>query len=231
MKLKTITITGADNSIGPWDLMRLSKDFPFVEWGILIINSSEKGFCRFPSYEWIREAARLGLNLSAHFCGELVENICNGDWSFAQLDTFRLSWFNRIQLNFHGRVHDFRYYAFLRGLKSREQQIIFQMDGVNTNLFHIVVQKGIDVVPLFDLSGGAGILPDIWPEAEGSYSGYAGGLSAANIDNELSKIARAAGGSEFWIDVETHVRSNNDKLFDLDKVRSFLEIASKRINL
>ena len=32
----TVTITGADDSIQPSQLLDLQKEFPFVEWGILL---------------------------------------------------------------------------------------------------------------------------------------------------------------------------------------------------
>ena len=34
--LQTVTLTGADDSVNPEDLIAISKEFPFVEWGILI---------------------------------------------------------------------------------------------------------------------------------------------------------------------------------------------------
>ena len=46
MKLQYVTMTGADESVDPKALIELSKEFPFVEWGILI--GSQSGM-RFPS--------------------------------------------------------------------------------------------------------------------------------------------------------------------------------------
>jgi phosphoribosylanthranilate isomerase len=99
------------------------------------------------------------------------------------------------------------------------------MDGVNDQLLHWARSQGIDAVPLFDLSGGAGILPEQWPEPiEGVYCGYAGGLSPENVAEQLEKIEAVTPNARIWIDAETHVRSNGDQLFDLEKVRRFLEV-------
>ena len=102
-------------------------------------------------------------------------------------------------------------------------QYIFQLDDVNNSILAIARQAGINAVPLFDLSGGAGQLPQAWPRADVAYSGYAGGLSPENVIEQLKKIEEAAWGHRIWVDVETHVRSADDQTFDLDKVRAFLE--------
>ena len=50
MKLHTVTITGTDDSTNMADLVALSREFPFVEWAILVSESHEGGF-RFPTRE------------------------------------------------------------------------------------------------------------------------------------------------------------------------------------
>ena len=57
MKLRTVTITGADDSVEPKEIAELTKGFPFVEWGILLENGIYSGR-RFPSRDWIAEAAQ-----------------------------------------------------------------------------------------------------------------------------------------------------------------------------
>lgn len=83
--------------------------------------------------------------------------------------------------------------------------------------------KFIQVIrhPLFDKSGGAGILPNEWPVAEG-YAGYAGGLSPDNVEHELMRIQEARNGYPVWIDAETKLRSDDDKVFELYKVEEFV---------
>ncbi|MDF2421383.1 MAG: hypothetical protein OPY06_00025, partial [Nitrosopumilus sp.] len=71
----------------------------------------------------------------------------------------------------------------------------------------------------------AGILPDQWSAPfEGAYTGYAGGLGPDNLENELHKIAEVCGENPIWIDAETKLRSDNDRIFDLQK-GEFLKIA------
>ena len=76
--------------------------------------------------------------------------------------------------------------------------------------------------------GRDGVLPDKWPEPNGDYCGYAGGLSPDNLAEQLEKIDKAitnkdGGFYAIWIDAETHLRSPDNQRFDLDKVVKFLE--------
>jgi hypothetical protein len=240
--LKQVTVTGADNSIDYHDLFELSIKYPFVEWGILLSKNSE-GFNRFPTWDWIEglitEKPPI-VKLSGHLCGAWVRDIIKGGTLF--LDTHReLSYgFKRFQLNFHGELQTVtepdKYIWALRYLTSIYiQKIIYQMDGVNNRLYSLArslygKQMGLDAVALHDVSGGNGILPDKWPQPMGDYCGYAGGLSPDNLADQLKLISERITNKDgsiypIWIDAETHLRSKNDKQFDLDKVVKFLEIA------
>ena len=73
------------------------------------------------------------------------------------------------------------------------------------------------------MSGGAGILPNAWPQARDCYCGYAGGLSPDNIEEQLPEIEKVAGEGPIWLDMETHVRSEDDRQFELAKVRQVLK--------
>ena len=97
-------------------------------------------------------------------------------------------------------------------------------DDVNNDLLDKVTSDGINAVPLFDISGGRGIVPKEWPKQKG-YCGYAGGLSPDNLQEQLEKIEKVVDDVPIWIDAETHLRSPDNSILDLDKVRSFLEIA------
>jgi len=57
------------------------------------------------------------------------------------------------------------------------------------------------------------------------YHGYAGGLGPENLAEQLPLIGQAAGDCRIWVDMESRVRSDNDRQFDLAKVRKCLEIA------
>ena len=243
MILKQVTVTGADDSVNYHDLYKISQQFPFVEWGILLSKNSE-GYPRFPTWKWIEGLITekpVGVYLSGHLCGSWVRNIVAGGTDFLDTKKEFIYGFERFQLNFHGQQHGSSLViekfidslVFLTGAK--KQQVIFQMDGMNELLYHRAHslysrQRGIDAVPLYDVSGGCGILPEEWPEPMGNYSGYAGGLSSDNLVEQLAKIKKKITNKDgslcpAWIDAETHLRSKNDKQFDLDKVVKFLEIA------
>ena len=108
------------------------------------------------------------------------------------------------------------------------------MDGVNEHIFCSLQSAGINAIPLFDKSGGTGVLPDSWPmQQHNLYSGYAGGLSPENLEQEIPKIFDATCGP-IWIDAETLLRTPYGRegaragdFFDLKKVCSFLEVAKQ----
>lgn len=229
MNLDRVTITGADDLTDPERLVAIEERFPFVEWGILLSKSSE-GQPRFPKTRWIEKLQRLSVKLSGHLCGSWVRDLCVGNVSFlrdrptiADVDGFR-----RMQLNFHAIAHTVKAAELRSALDvfPAPEGFIFQLDGVNDPLLDEIPSAA----PLFDLSGGAGVLPDKWPVPLRGRMGYAGGLSPENLEAELVKIQRAvskaADKPAVWIDVETHVRTNSGFALDLARVERFLDIAS-----
>lgn len=234
MNLDRVTVTGADDSVDPNDLAALSKRFPFVEWGILLSRSQE-GNHRFPTLNWILHLNRVRgacasmgapLKLSGHLCGQWVRALCRGSRRFEAERPALRSLFQRVQLNFHAQEHDVAPDLFVEVLQMWErEEYIFQVDGVNNHALGTARNAGVNAVPLFDKSGGAGVEPGEWPAPFGSYCGYAGGLHPDILREQLGRIALAAGDSRVWIDVETHVRSADDRQFDLAKVEKFLTVA------
>jgi hypothetical protein len=237
MNLDRVTITGADDSVKIEELLMLSKEFPFVEWGILA-SSSNVGSPRFPSWGWMYQLRELAaatepaMQLSLHLCGSWVRRILVGDLDQAVREL--VGQHARVQLNFHAERNTCKPDEFASALKRLEPcQFIFQIDGAqgNSHMESLFLVSDIDAVPLFDISGGAGILPKTWPKpvnmrkSEYLYHGYAGGLGPDNLLEQLPLIGEAAGTARIWIDMETRVRSADDQVFDLVKVRRCLEIA------
>jgi hypothetical protein len=246
MNLDRVTITGADDSVLPADLIPLTHRFPFVEWGILV-SQQLIGTRRYPTTKWIERLVNIAeqdcpMQLSMHLCGRWVGEILRG--STPSID---VAGFQRIQLNFHAERHVCVPEAFAQALRCYvkcaprpDRQVIFQVDGVWGNkhydaLLRIDRQSDIDAVPLFDTSGGAGVLPDGgWPkpmyrDASGAvlYHGYAGGLGPENLEEQIKAIAEAADDARIWIDMETRVRSEDNARLDLSKVERCLEIAAR----
>lgn len=235
MKLDRVTITGADDSIDPEQLLVLSREFPFVEWGILF-SHKQQGVARFPTHDWISrlsselDSAKQDIKLCAHLCGtHWVRNfVMSGVFLFS--DFYQDIWpiIHRVQLNFHAQKHKVCPEAIKR-INNSGRQFIVQYDGVNDNALTDLL-TGNSIVPLFDTSGGIGILPDKWPVPIREYCGYAGGLGPDNIVEQLDKIEEVAGDNRIWIDMETKVRSDDNRVLDLARVRKILEITSKYIS-
>jgi len=234
MKLRYVTITGADDSCRPEDLVALSSDWPFLEFGILL-SASAMGGPRFPSAIWLRKFVdvwRPDVRVSCHLCGRWLRNLLSGGDTAFMGSVGRLVWelFSRLQLNFHARPHRVEWEAFLGATDALRafglSQFIFQFDAVNDGLLD-AARAHLDAVPLFDRSGGAGIVPESWPEPlPGVLCGYAGGLGPQNVRDELSRIEASVGDVAIWIDAETRLRSDDDLKFDLQKVRRFAELSA-----
>ncbi len=256
-RIKCVTMTGADESISPEELLKLSREFPFVEWGILasynntIINQGSR---RYPSLKWITDLQGIAettgsLQLSLHINGTWVRKLLVGKIDIPE-QLFHC--FRRIQLNFHAEKTTCNPRPFSAALKTIGKEFVFQLDGNNGNE-HLESAMSEDVkncFGLFDVSGGAGILPNSWPlpiyldvfpgeHGEGveqyAYHGYAGGLGPDNLAAQIPLILKEAKGigetqpGKIWIDMETRIRSHNDSVFDLKKVRKCLEIAKPYI--
>lgn len=232
MQIDKVTITGADDSTDIQWMLAMQEQYPFVEWGILV-SQSQIGNFRFPSLDWL---ARLiphqdKLQTSMHVCGKWVRQICDGNWSDMLIAIgVAAERAKRVQLNFHAHAHKLNE-RFFKAAQIASQnsswQLIFQIDGVNDGLLAQARMDRLDAVPLYDLSGGAGVLPGQWPkQSEGVYTGYAGGLGPRNVIEQVEKIKGVANG-RIWIDMETRVRTPDDSRLDEALVESVLEQCSQ----
>jgi hypothetical protein len=236
--IKKVTITGADDTITPEDLVQLQRQFPFVEWGILV-SRKNFGTDRFPSEAWLSRLVTLKskhpeLALACHLCGSYVKEFFSGNGAFISNELKKVwSIFDRVQLNTHGEIHSWNIKALNIIHQNNNKEFIFQIDNVNTELFDLAIDTDglINISGLFDLSHGAGILPKQWPLPFGKIPcGYAGGLSPDNLEGQIGKIEAVVSSTPIWIDMETHVRSDMGRVFDLGKVKRCLEISSSYVN-
>ena len=236
MNLKNVTITGADDDIDPQDLVALSQEYPFVEWGILASKSRE-GSPRYPSVFWMTHFFRFAKNrfldekvlTSIHVCGSWVRSVLQGQMEFGHI-LKDLGIFDRVQLNFHGdlpQIDEKGFINILRSIVFSGRQIIFQWNGMDNTLLDLAHAHGIKVSALYDISGGTGRSSSVWPNLpSGVYSGRAGGLGPDNLRETLCAWDRTIpGDTDIWIDLETKART--DDKFDLKKVRACLEIAKE----
>lgn len=229
--LTCVTLTGADDTTNPSDLIALSREFPFVEWGLLIGTSARD---RFPSETWfdrldieIRKAISndgVRPNLSIHICGKHLRSILD-DGKFIW-DHSILNFADRAQLNFHGNhVSKPEYDNIVRAVENQNwpfKEVICQLDGVNDGILSGLLDRHVNATGLHDCSHGAGVKPDIWPAPNPRWRvGYAGGLGPETILEDFEAIKSVAGKRAFWIDMETKLRNDRDE-FDLEKCRQVL---------
>lgn len=238
MILKKVTLTGADNTVNPKELFKITKQFPFVEWGILVSKSS-MGQHRFPSEKWLCDLYDLDQlstidnlsDFSFHFCGKWVRDICSGHWYDIEpiIKVLISETESRTQLNFHCYEHLINEHFYPQLRNNTPSTVIFQVDGKNDHLCSKAHDAGIAAYPLFDKSGGNGIVPDSWPkQTKGIYTGYAGGLGPDNLEEELEKISEACDSeTPIWIDMESKLYTG--VTFDLEKCVKVLEICKKYI--
>lgn len=238
MRLDRVSVTGADNSVSPEDLIHISERFPFVEWAILF-SPKKIGDHRFPTRRWVEDLISKTkdkpLRLAAHLCGKYCRDLAldaNPTWAsdFSNVAKY----FQRVQLNFHGHYHRL-HYEFLSVLDPNTQYIL-QHDGANTDsILELVKRKNI--VALYDTSGGAGKVPKVWIPPIAEYMGYAGGLSPTNVDEKLKEIQNVytlnASPSHYriWIDAESRLRSEDDSSLDLNSVVQYLRIAKPFVHV
>lgn len=246
-QLQQITITGADDSVDPGDLVQMVSKFPLAEVGVLLGcgEGYSRGGPRFPSHGWVTAlhqalgATLLPVRLSGHLCGELAAEFLT---SVDPEVPYRHMW-RRLQVNTHGKLHAVKLANLRKSLQrahERGEQVIFQGDGVNEDVFawaHRCLNiSEANVAILFDVSHGTGALPGTWREPfPYAYCGYAGGLSPENVLEQLESINLTINRStehanrpvrRYWVDAETQLRSGDDLRFDLSKAEAFLREAT-----
>ena len=239
MLITKCTITGADDGTSIHDMRALQMNYPFAEWGILV--GGEGGHPRWPSNDWLLMISRMSniLPVTLHLCGQPLRRLLVGELHdrllpFA-IDSGR---WDAIQLNTHGTPHEFNP-AGKALLDELDIVPIVQVDNVNTAILETCKQgleNGDEFRAIFDLSHGAGILPTVWPQPfRDVLCTYAGGLGPENLREQLEKINHELSGDsdevpytqEIAIDMETRVRTDDDKFLDLKKVEACFKIVEQ----
>jgi hypothetical protein len=224
MKLTRVTITGADDAVDPEELLALSSEFPWVEWGVLRGGQDRLGTPRFPKPEWVKAFDALVLesmtpvSWSLHLCGELARHAMGGSpVMFAVLKALTAQ---RVQLNGFSKYR-LPMLALAQLLPGTE--FILQTSDLASEHHGLDLAKlHPNVVNLLDASGGRGQVA-VWAERPESRLGYAGGIGPDNVVAQIEQLLAYTTEQDFWIDMESHVRT--DDRFDLDKVQRVLELA------
>lgn len=229
--LKYCTLTGADNTINPKDLLVLSQKYPFVEWGILY-SESKMGTGRYPTYEWIQALTDLlrleenkDANFALHVCGKAVKDWINVENKIEEIAKH----FKRIQLNL--RFKQFTTEEIKKSIDDTPDQVIItQHNEANKNLYKSVYSQFGNHAILFDTSGGRGVADNNqWTEPlPNVLCGYAGGLGPDNVASQLQIINKLVEGKDFYIDMEGKLRNDKDQ-FDLSKCEEVLKIVDQFI--
>jgi phosphoribosylanthranilate isomerase len=235
--LHRVSITGADDHTDPVKLVKLTEDYPFVEWALLYVPHKEfyprnpsKGwreeFLNLLSYHFKKTPRQQYVHTALHLCGslafyQLLANVFPGE----------ARRYGRLQLNVNARAQEFSdaqvFEIYAKALKLGPK-IILQMHESSESIIDAfsLSTAGTEIGNihlLHDSSKGRGVTPDYW---RGSFypwgfaQGFAGGLNPDNLQANLNKLD--ALGIPYWIDMESGVRTDNQ--FDLVKVEQVLKI-------
>lgn len=226
--LTGVTITGADDWVDPDDLLQLSYEFPFVEWGSLM-SSKRAGTPRYPHestmYSFLRAVERSSARCAVHLCGANARAFLEGR------EGDELVWlgaFHRVQVNgWAPGFAEHRMGLLASAKRIPHTKVILQVRHESHLLAAVIDAQAIGngASVLFDLSGGTGQRIELFPAAAGCSIGYAGGIGPDNVVEVLEAITRSPMGRvhDFWIDMESGVRTND--VFDLGKAWEVLERA------
>ena len=218
--LKHITLTGIDDRTDIRELVRLQELYPLVEFGVLLSWSLQGSERRYPSIQTVRAFNEAGLNLSAHICGSAARQFAQGDTAvldhiLGQIGTVR---FKRMQLNLAGFPAE--RFVPLPTEYGSAKEIILQRTGVDElNLYR--ERLGDHPSVLLDASGGRGRETPIIPLKGPFKVGYAGGLGPDNVEAKLTFLLGRPEVGDFWIDMESGVRSLD--WFDVTKAEEVLK--------
>jgi len=214
--LTNVMITGADDSICPWDLASLSKQYPFVEWGILF-SAALEGCDRYPTLKWIENFLAHELPCAAHICGQYVDGVVFRR-SIEEVGVVEvLRKFDRFQLNYNGKRKPYMHDLIGPASMLWGKLIITQFNKSNPRTDK---HSGLHQL-IADSSGGRGVVTDCFPKMPEIFgNGYAGGINPENLKEKLDQVKQVGNRTTYWIDMENGVRTDNK--FDLDKVESVL---------
>lgn len=228
MKLKHITFTGIDARTDVEDLIDIQHEFPIAEFGVLTSYHWYENGNRYLDPKLLRSLQVCDLNLALHVCGSAAHDAATGMWNKIRNHTLDCLWlFSRVQINVANRTDNPLRVASTCNLKT---ELIIQQRPDDTSLYENsrwIGSDGAGVSMLIDASGGQGIDTPLKVLPSSGKVGYAGGFNPDNVGEKLSFLLQNVRMGEFWIDMESGVRT--DDWFDTDKVRRVLRICKEVI--
>ena len=204
-----VTLTGVDE-FTPFDDIQALGQMPGVE--LAFLYSLDALGSRFVSLAWLLAVLpRLRCRAALHVCGGSARRqLLDGELGAC------MPWLGRVQVNGPVGVGE------LQRLADAVPQLITQHDAYNEPLARVHAPGHALLV---DGSGGLGILPARWQRPETDKPvGFAGGLSLGNLPVQWGRIASAATGP-WWIDLETGLRSKDDR-FDAVEARRVADLVA-----
>lgn len=228
MKLKHVTFTGVDSFTDIDELCQIQQQYPLAEFGVLVAENWKDNGYRYPDLKTLLPTlADKGLNLSCHLCGRTAREAVLNDFSTTmELCNGYFHVFRRCQLNVsRNRKNPQRLEI---DIPNTLNEIIIQQHSVNDCDLYLNSLPNDKVSVLLDASGGRGVDTPIQVLATPNKVGYAGGISPENVIDKIRQLEENPDVQSYWIDMETHVRTNNK--LDLDKVRTVLTNIDKYFN-
>ena len=163
-------------------------------------------------------------------CGSAAHDAACGNWrQIDKLVWMNLDIFDRVQLNIANR-QDNPSCCHIPLVNGKE--VIIQQRGIdNLDMYFATLNKwrqpSYKWSMLLDSSGGRGIDTPLKVYESRRKVGYAGGINPDNVGDKLSFLLENVKTGEFWIDMESGVRT--DDWFDVDKVVKVMEICENVI--
>ena len=231
MRLKHITFTGIDAHTDIQELLAIQQQYPIAEFGVLTSYNWFENGNRFLDPSLIGFLRGDKMNLALHICGSAAHDAALGKWDeLDDLTEDNLDLFKRCQLNVSTRKDNPAYCHIPLVIG---QEIIIQQRNVNEiglftetrkHWYYPIYKWSV----LLDASGGRGIDTPIEILKCDGKVGYAGGINPDNVADKLTYLFENIHEGEFWIDMESGVRTND--WLDIDKVRRVLETCQPIIN-
>lgn len=223
MKLRYVSLTGADNKVNIADLEHLSEQYPFFECAILMFPERE-GKSRNPTIDWRESFYNSKVkNRAIHLCGSIINKLANKDEDLiAELMNvqrvqinLKPQWSsNELLLQLVSVVESLPQIEFITQYNENNKEYFSYWDSVKNHSY------------LYDSSLGKGLAPEDWlPPVLYKRTGYAGGLSPSNVHEQLIKISKVSDVIPVWIDMESGVRTDDN--FDLEKATQVLDITTQ----